>query len=65
MRPNDSLKLKLELAMYADDPKSAALPEPYSTMPNTHTIVGLSGKYNNKGLTISADLAFSHDKFPF
>ncbi|NLJ61170.1 MAG: hypothetical protein GX338_09530 [Firmicutes bacterium] len=64
-RPNDSLKLKLELAMYADDPKSAALPDLTPTMPNTHTIVGLSGKYNNKGLTISADLAFSHDKFPF
>ncbi len=63
--PNDNLKLKLELAMYADDPKSAALPELTPTMPNTHTIVGLSGKYDNKGLNISADLAFSHDKFPF
>ncbi|HHX25092.1 MAG TPA: hypothetical protein GX721_00320 [Firmicutes bacterium] len=63
--PNDSLKLKLELAMYADDPKSAALPELTPTMPNTHTVVGFSGKYNNKGLTISGDLAISHDKFPF
>ncbi len=62
--PNDSLELKLELAMYADDPKSAPLPELTSTMPNTHTIVGFSGRYNNKGLNISGDLAFSHDEFP-
>lgn len=63
--PSDNLKLNLELAMYSDDPKSAETPELTPTMPNTHTIVGLSGRYNKNGLSISGDLAFSHDRFPF
>ena len=63
--PNENLKLKMDVAVYSDDPKSAAMPEATSTMPNTHAIIGFSGQYDNKGLNLSTDLAFSHDQFPF
>lgn len=62
--PSENLNLMMDVAVYADDPKSAALPEATPTMPNTHTIVGLTGRYDDKGLSLSADLAFSHDQFP-
>lgn len=63
--PNEQVKVRMEIARYADDPKSAALPDATPVMPNTHTIVGLSGRFNGKGLTISGDVAVSHDEFPF
>jgi len=63
--PAENLNLKMDVAVYADDPRSAAIPEATPAMPNTHTIIGLTGQYDNKGLNLSADLAFSHDQFPF
>jgi hypothetical protein len=63
--PSENLNLKMDVAVYADDPKSAALPEATPAMPNTHAIIGLTGRYDNKGLNLSADLGFSHDQFPF
>ncbi len=63
--PNDQVKVRMEIVHYADDPKSAALPEATPVMPNTHTVIGLSGKFESKGLSISGDLAVSHDEFPF
>lgn len=63
--PNENLLLNLELASYADQTRSAVAPESISTMPNKHTVIGLSGTYQQKGLTISGDVAFSHNQFPF
>ena len=63
--PNEQVKVRMEIARYADDPKSAALPEATPVMPNTHTVIGLSGRFDSKGLSISGDLALSHDQFPF
>ncbi|MBP7893189.1 MAG: hypothetical protein KA063_06610 [Firmicutes bacterium] len=63
--PNEQVKVRMEIARYADDPKSAALPEATPVMPNAHTVIGLSGRFDNKGLSISGDLALSHDEFPF
>ncbi len=63
--PNEQVKVRMEIARYADDAKSAALPDATPVMPNTHTVMGLWGKFESKGLSISGDLAVSHDEFPF
>ena len=63
--PNEHLKLGLEVGHYADDPKSAVNAEVVPVMPNSHTVVGLMARYNNKAFTLSGDLALSHDQFPF
>lgn len=63
--PSEQAQVRMEIARYADDPKSAALPEATPVMPNTHTIVGLSGKFDIKGFSLSGNVALSHDEFPF
>ncbi|MEA4884046.1 MAG: hypothetical protein VB144_10415 [Clostridia bacterium] len=63
--PSDRLKLGLDVAVFADDPRSAAMPEATQTMPNLHGVAGLSGKYSDRALSLSVDLGISRDQFPF
>ena len=63
--PTENLTLGVELSRYADILKTGPPPSSTRTMPNAHTILGLSSRYSNEGLTISSDLALSHDQFPF
>ena len=63
--PSENLTLGVELSRYADIPKTGPPPSSTQTMPNAHTILGLSSRYSSKGLTVSGDVALSHDQFPF
>ena len=63
--PLEGLRLNLEAVRYAEDPLSGPPPSSTATMPNVHTIAGLSGSYSRGSLSVSGDLAISHDQFPF
>ncbi len=63
--PTENLQLQLELAAYVDQMRSAQRPDLTPTMPNNHLIAGLTGQYENEKLSVSGDLAFSHNSFPF
>lgn len=63
--PEGPLSLRLDVLRSQDVGEGLVEPERAKTMPNTHTVVGLSGKYDGKAVIASFDLAYSHDVFPY
>lgn len=62
--PSGPLSLRLDVLRSQDVGEGLVESERARTMPNTHTVVGLSGKYDGKAVMAGFDLAYSHDVFP-
>ncbi|MDI7247745.1 MAG: hypothetical protein QME92_09800 [Bacillota bacterium] len=64
-QPTPDLKLAADIIRAQDQPTPLVGPERARTMPNTHTVAGVSADVKVGRLTVDADVAYSHEIFPY
>ncbi|NLG80011.1 MAG: hypothetical protein GX492_09390 [Firmicutes bacterium] len=64
-QPTPDLKLAADIIRAQDQPTPLVGPERARTMPNTHTVAGVSADAKFGRLTVDADVAYSHEIFPY
>jgi hypothetical protein len=57
--------IQASLLQSAEDPGSVVDPAAVRTMPNRHTVAGVSGTVSSEGFTADFLVAYSNDQFPF
>jgi hypothetical protein len=62
---SEHLTIEASLLRSAEDPGSVADPESVRTMPNRHTVAGVSGTISRDDFTGDFLVAYSNDRFPF
>jgi hypothetical protein len=62
---SERMTLQASLLQSAEDPKSVADPDSVKTMPNRHTVAGVSGTVSLDGFNADFLIAYSDDRFPF
>ena len=62
---SDQLSIQAQLLQLAEDPFSAADAETVSTMPNRHTVAGITADISIPGFTADILLGYNQDRFPF
>jgi len=62
--PTDALRLDLDLLQAYDSPMPGLSRETLHTMPNTHTVLGLSGTFEEEGFQGDFHLGFNVNRFP-
>jgi hypothetical protein len=62
---SEHLAVQASLLQSAEDPGSVADPDSVRTMPNRHTVAGVSGRISLDGFNADFLVAYSNDRFPF
>ena len=62
---SEHLIVQASLLQSAEDPESVSDPDSVRTMPNRHTIAGVSGTISLDGFNADFLAAYSNDRFPF
>ncbi len=62
---SEHLTIQASLLQSAEDPGSVSDPASVKTMPNRHTVAGISGTIRMDGFNADFLVAYSHDRFPF
>ncbi len=62
---SEALTIQASLLQSAEDPGSVTDPESVKTMPNRHTVAGLSGRVSLDDFSADFLIAYSNDRFPY
>jgi len=62
---SEHLSIQASLLQSAEDPGSVSDPESVKTMPNRHTVAGITGTFSLSDLRGDFLIAYSDDRFPF
>ena len=62
---SERLTIEASILQSAEDPRSVSDPDAVKTMPNRHTVAGISGGVSLDGLDADFLVGYSHDRFPF
>jgi len=62
---SEGLSIEASLLQSAEDPGSVSDPDAVETMPNRHTVAGISGRLVLDGFSADAVVMYSNDRFPF
>lgn len=62
--PWPGLKLNIDLLQSYDSPRPGVPKETLTTMPNTHTVLGVSGSWEGEAFQADFDLGFNVNRFP-
>jgi len=63
-KPTEALKLDIDLLQAYDSPTAGLSKEELHTMPNTHTLLGISGHWEGETLQGDFNLGFNVNRFP-
>ena len=62
---SEGLAIEANILQSAEDAGSVSDPDAVRTMPNRHTVAGVSGEVSLDGLDADFLVGYSHDRFPF